>query len=309
VGTGLLALCVASAFLAIAPLYAWPLVDTIQDIRAMMPFEDVFLGDARLLGVEVVPQDARIGETVYVTLYWEALNTPPADLRAVVRLWTAGGRLIDQRDATPAGEVYPPDLWRAGDIVRDVYRFEMQGPGPAMYRVSVSVLHGDESLGDVSSANAFKLAPPPLSIEMAHPLAYNLDHKIALIGYHVTDDPLSLGESLTVTFYWRALAEMSEAYTVFVHLLDVDGTVLGQGDGPPLDGDYPTFGWSPGEEVADTHVIPSKADLAAGDRLSVGLYRVEDGTRLPVYSSTDTRVPGDAIPLDLNALVSVSSER
>jgi hypothetical protein len=309
VGIGLLALCVASPFFAIAPRYARPLIDEIHDIRGMMPFEDVLLGDVRLLGIEVEPQDARIGETVYVTLYWEALNTPPADLRAVVRLWTAGGHLVGQQDGTPAGEVYPPDLWRAEDIVRDVYRFEMHGPGPALYRVSVSVLNGDKSLGDASSANAFKLVPPPLSKEMAHPVAYNLDHKVALIGYHMTDNPLSPGESLTVTFYWRALAEMSEAYTVFVHLLDADGTLLGQDDGPPLDGDYPTLGWSPGEELADTHVIPIKADLVAGARLSVGLYRLEDGTRLPVYAPTDARVPEDAIPLDLSALVSVSGER
>jgi hypothetical protein len=308
VGIGLLALSVATPFLAITPLYAWPLIDEVRDIQGMIPFEDLLLGDVRLLGVEIEPKSAQAGETVHVTLYWETVNTPSAELRAVVRLWTAGGRLAGQRDGTPAGEAYPPDLWRAGDIVRDVYQFEMQNPGPALYRVSVNVLDGDESLGEVSSAHALKLAPPPLSVEMARPVAYNLDHKIGLIGYQLAEEPLSPGEPLTVTFYWRALAEMSEAYTVFVHLLDANGIMLGQGDGPPLDGDYPTYGWSPGEELADTHVISVTADLGADAHLAVGLYRLEDGTRLPVYAATDRRVPDDAVLLDLSAPASLSDE-
>ncbi|MBL7199285.1 MAG: glycosyltransferase family 39 protein [Anaerolineae bacterium] len=303
-GVGLLALCAASPFFAIAPRYPLPLIDSIQDIQAMVPFEGGPLGDVRLLGVGVEPRDAQAGERVHVTLYWEAVGAPPADLRSVVRLWTAGGRLIGQRDSVLAGEVYPPDLWRAGDIVRDVYRFEMPGSGPALYRVSVSVSSGDESLGSRSSANAFKLVPPPLSGEITRPLAYNLDDKVALIGVHVADDPGSPGGALVATFYWRALGEMSEAYTVFVHLVDAHGVLLGQGDGPPLGGDYPTPGWSPGEELADTHVVPAGAGLPAGARLSVGLYRVEDGTRLPVYASTGARIPGDAISLDLEGMLS-----
>jgi 4-amino-4-deoxy-L-arabinose transferase-like glycosyltransferase len=309
VGMGLFVLCAGSPFFAIAPRYARPLMDSRQDIGGAIPFEDKLVRDVRLLGVAVEPKEARIGETVRVTLYWEALSGSLADLRAVVRLWTAGGRLAGQRDTVPASEVYPPDLWRAGDIVRDVYRFKMPGPGPALYHVSVSASNGDASLGGTSSADAFKLLPPLLPAEMTHPLAYNLDDKVALIGYHVPDGPLAPGEALTVTFYWRALAEMNEAYTVFVHLLDADGALLGQGDGPPLDGDYPTFSWSPGEELADTHVVRANVDLDRGARLSVGLYRVEDGIRLPVYAPTSARVPGDAILLDVNAQVPVTDER
>jgi hypothetical protein len=102
---------------------------------------------------------------------------------------------------------------------------------------------------------------------------------------------------------------MSEAYTVFVHLLDGRGTVLGQNDGPPLNGDYPTLGWSPGEELADRHTIPIKDSTTAGTRLSVGLYRLQDGTRLPVYAPTGERVPGDAIPINLDARAAASDKR
>jgi hypothetical protein len=308
VGGGLLTLSAGVPFFAIAPRYALPLVDSIQDVGAMVSFEGGSLGNVRLLGVEVEPRSAQAGERVHVTLYWEAVDVPPADLRSVVRLWTAGGRLIGQRDSVPAGEAYPPDLWRAGDIVRDVHPFVVPGPGPALYRVSVSASSGGEALGDRSSANAFKLVPPPLSEGISGLPVYNLGGKAALIGVHVADDPAAPGSALVATFYWRVLGEMSEAYTVFVHLVDADGVLLGQGDGPPLGGDYPTPGWSPGEELADTHVVPTTGSVPAGARLSVGLYRLEDGTRLPVHASTGARVPGDAISLDLDGLLTLPGE-
>jgi 4-amino-4-deoxy-L-arabinose transferase-like glycosyltransferase len=299
-GAGLLALTVASPFCFISPRFALPLVDSIQDISVETPFDDAVFGDVRLLGIDVEPDEAQAGETVSVTLYWEAQATPPADLRAVVRLWTIGGRLVGQRDTTPAGEVYPPDLWRAGDVLRDVYRLQVDGNGPAMCRVEVSVMAGDESLGEASSPAMMKLAAPPISIApIARP--YRFGDRIELLEYEVPDSPPMPGEPLAVTLYWRALAEMDEDYTVFVHLLDGDGTLLGQGDGPPLNGDYPTAHWSPGEVLADTHVVRLEDGLPEGAYLLVGLYRLADGTRLPAYTATGERVPDDAIMLDLGA--------
>jgi len=299
VGAGLLALSIASPFCAIAPRYALPLIGAVEDISGETPFGDAVFGSVCLLGVEVEPDEAQAGETVSVTLYWEALDTPPADLRAVVQLWTLGGRPVGQRDTTPAGEVYPPDLWRAGDIVRDVYRLRVHEDenGPALCRVTVNVMTGDESLGEVSSPAMLKLAVAPISIvPWAYP--YRLGGKVELIGYDVSSGAPSPGEPLEVTLYWHVLAEMDEDYTVFVHLLNEDGALYGQGDGPPLDGDYPTSYWSPGEVLADTHVVPLEDGLPQGAYLLVGLYRLADGTRLPAYTTEGGRVPDDAIVLN-----------
>ena len=298
VGAGLLALNIASPFCAIAPRYALPLIGSAQDISGEIPFGEAVFDNVRLLGVKVEPDEAQAGETVSVTLYWEVQAQPPADLRAVVQLWTLGGRFLGQRDTTPAGEVYPPDLWRAGDVVRDVYRLQVHEDGPAMCRVTVNVMTGDESLGEVSSPAMLKLAAPPISlVPLAYP--YRLGGKIELIGYDVSSGAPSPGAPLTVTLYWHALAEMDEDYTVFVHLLNEDGALYGQGDGPPLDGDYPTSYWSPGEVLADTHVVPLEDGLPQGAYLLVGLYRLADGTRLPTYTTEGGRVRDDAIVLQI----------
>jgi 4-amino-4-deoxy-L-arabinose transferase-like glycosyltransferase len=299
VGVGLLALSIASPFCAIVPRYALPLVNSVQDISTDSSFDDALFGSVRLLGVEISPDEAQPGETVSVTLYWQTQDTPPADLRAVVQLWTFGGRLVGQRDTTPAGAVHPPDLWRAGDIVRDVHRMQLNEDRPAVCHVAVRVMVGDELLGQVSSRVALKLTGTPVPAEeIACPLAYTLGERIELIGYRVPDSPPSPGDPLAVTLYWRALVEMDEDYTVFVHLLDRSETRVGQHDGPPLSNDYPTSYWSPGEVLSDTHSIPLGDRLLPDAYLLVGLYRLADGTRLPAYTAHGDRVPDDAIRLD-----------
>jgi hypothetical protein len=297
VGVGLLALSIASPFCAIAPLFAPPLIDSAQNISGEIPFDDAVFDAVRLLGAQVDPDEAQAGDTVDVTLYWETQATPPADLRVVVRLWTMGGRLVGQRDAQPTAQVYPPDLWRAGDIVRDVHRLPVGEEGPAMCRVSVSVLIDDELLGEVSSPGMLKLTAAPIPLEeIAHPVAYTLGDQVELIGYDIAASPS--GETLDVTLYWHSLSEMDQDYVVFVHLLDEEGGVYGQGDGPPLTNDYATSYWAPGEVLADEHTIALKGGLSLDAQLLVGLYRGADGVRLPAYDAAGERVPDDAIRLD-----------
>jgi hypothetical protein len=301
VEVGLLALSIVSPFCAIRPRFASPLIASAEDISGEIPFDDAVFDAVRLLGAQVEPDAVAPGAKVDVTLYWEALSAPPDNLRAVVQLWTLGGRLVGQRDTAPAGAVYPPDLWRAGDIVRDAYRMQMNEAGLAMCRVVVRVLVGDEVLGEVSSPAMLRLTGEPVSVdEIAYPLAYTLGDQVELIGYDMPDGAPPSGEPLTITLYWRALAEMNENYTVFVHLLDRDGMPQAQGDGPPLNNDYPTSYWMAGDVLADVHTIPLEDGLPTGARLRVGLYRLADGVRLPVYTAQGERVPDDAIALNVD---------
>ena len=126
-----------------------------------------------------------------------------------------------------------------------------------------------------------------------------------LSGYLVPDGVSLAPGGFPVTLSWRVLAEMDEDYTVFLHLLDAHGVLIGQGDGPPFSGDYPTSSWSRGEELADTYLVlpaegASAPDVPAGAYLLVGFYRPEDGARVPVVTEAGNRVPHDAIRLDLD---------
>ena len=310
IGAGLLALCVAVPFFAIVPRFAPPLVTEARELDAVTPVEGGDWSAVRLLGVRVEPKVAQPGEALDVSLYWQAVKTSPdglqtdlqAGFQAVVRLWTPRGRLLGQWDGM-AGESYPPDMWQAGDVVRDTYRLRVSEDGPAIYRLGVDVrLKGEMQGEEALSPFLFRVAPVPLDHAPARPASYTLGDQVKLIGYAMPEE-FSLSNGLPVTLYWRALAEMDEDYTVFLHLLDAQGARIGQGDGPPFDGDYPTSSWSPGEELADTHlVLPveglSWPDVPAGAYLLVGLYRPGDGARMPVVTETGERILHDAIRLD-----------
>jgi hypothetical protein len=278
------------------------------ELEGLAPVAGGDWSDVRLLGVRVEPEVVQPGEPVEVALYWEALSGPVADLRAIVRLWTTGGRLLGQWDGTPAGESYPPDLWHAEEVIRDTYRLEAMESGPALYRVAVHTRSDGQERDEASSAAAFKLAPSPLSAgeqDATAPketLPYTLGDVAMLTGYSLPANPSLSADGFPVTFYWRSLNETSENYMVFVHLLDSNGRLIGQGDGPPLHGDYPTSGWSPGEELVDVHTILPTGETPVAEpppdaSLMVGLYRLSDGGRLPAIAETGERAPDDAIRL------------
>jgi hypothetical protein len=99
-----------------------------------------------------------------------------------------------------------------------------------------------------------------------------------------------------VSFVWHVLSAPERDYTVFVHLEDDLGTVVGAGDSAPRGGLYPTWAWEAGESFHDTYTVSVREDAAPGRyRLLVGLYG-DDG-RLEAYTPSGQRWAADAIEL------------
>jgi hypothetical protein len=78
-----------------------------------------------------------------------------------------------------------------------------------------------------------------------------------------------------------------------VHLVGAEPQALAQADGPPVQGDYPTSLWAPGETIVDQRDLPIPADLPPGEYgVNVGLYW--DEGRLPLLDETGV-VVGDHV--------------
>jgi hypothetical protein len=149
---------------------------------------------------------------------------------------------------------------------------------------------GGRFLDTPVSFTTLKIAPAePLVANPQHPTIASFGNQLALLGYNQTGDSL--------TFYWQALAPMSQDYTAFVHLLDEQGNLLAQHDGQPQAGDYPTSIWAAGEIVTDTITLP----IPAGDspyQLAIGVYLLATLERLPVIAN-DTIQPDGRLLLPL----------
>jgi len=133
-----------------------------------------------------------------------------------------------------------------------------------------------------------KLSPP--AQEHYDTMDYRVGDNFTLLDARI--ERLDGAPQLSLT--WQVAATPLEAYTTFVHILDENGESIGQADGPALNGDYPTDWWSPGETIVDTRplTLPPEAD-----RVTIGLYRLVDGARLPIVDQNGQRVPNDEVIL------------
>jgi 4-amino-4-deoxy-L-arabinose transferase-like glycosyltransferase len=102
------------------------------------------------------------------------------------------------------------------------------------------------------------------------PWATFADEAIALQDAAISDDRVVLA--------WRAIAPVSEDYTVFVHLLDQAGQIVGQHDAPPQSGAFPTSLWRSGDVLEDAHPVGPISDAVVA--VEIGLYEGVSGRRL-----------------------------
>jgi hypothetical protein len=143
---------------------------------------------------------------------------------------------------------------------------------------------------------AYRTDPGALAID--HHLDVQLGDHIRLLGYTLTSDDVSAGDSLAVTLFWRSDGRVTEDYHVFVHLQDAGGQMVAQGDGVPMQGARPTWDWLDGEVLEDEHVLVVDARLPGGAyTLSVGMYDQATGVRLPAVEPDGARLPEDRIVL------------
>lgn len=109
--------------------------------------------------------------------------------------------------------------------------------------------------------------------------------EIALLGYEIAPRTVVAGQTLDVKLVWMAQRPLSVTYQSFVHLVYPEGKIMGQSDhlNP---GGYPTNLWSLDRYIVDAHQIRIPRDADAGTyMISVGLYSLDTGLRVPVRSA------------------------
>ena len=109
---------------------------------------------------------------------------------------------------------------------------------------------------------------------------------IRLIGYELAEESARPGDSLPFHLYWQATAATEADYQVFNHLLDGEGNLVAQADGPPLPDPLLRRGtgdWDDPEEIiySREYILNLPEDLAPGEySLVSGFYRRDTGQRL-----------------------------
>jgi hypothetical protein len=241
-------------------------------------------GGLGLLGFERDRTSVEQGGLLYLGLFWQA-TAPLPDLTVHLSLApVGGGEAIQLWAGRPVHGSYATHEWPAGAVVLDRYGLTVPRDAPGgEYALRLAVGDGEPVtlMGLRVEAVERRMAVPSIQ----HPLTASLGGEVEFLGYDLERAEVAPGETLHLTLYWRALAEMETGYTVFTHLLDGRNEIRAQQDNPPVGGTYPTTLWVPGEVVVDKYVLAVEADAPPGEHvIEVGLYVAETGERLPVLN-------------------------
>ncbi|MCD6520109.1 MAG: hypothetical protein J7M05_09335, partial [Anaerolineae bacterium] len=304
-------------FLVIAPAYRSP---RLLERGALAPqvYLDATFGDGiRLLGYDLLQREAKPGGEVALKLYWECLRPLKEHYSLFIHLERPAGLIAGQRDVYPGQGTYPTSLWIPGGCFVDTYVVPISPVVPTPEELTLKVgfyrLESGErlpvrdaqgnSLGNALTLERFYLSRQ-VRDGIPNPVFFNLERRIALVGFQLDRTVLAPGDTLRLTLYWRALAEGRENYSVFTHLVDEQGRIWAQKDGWPQQGRAPTATWQRGQLVRDEYSLSLAKDAPEGVyQLEVGMYRAS-GKRLillgPGGYAQDTRIllgPVRVIPI------------
>jgi hypothetical protein len=300
IGVTQLALALASLTLFILPAYAKP--EAVKEsslpedmTRLNLSFDGT---PVKLLGGHIETNSAQVGDSVPLSLYWQAAEPPQSDYVSFVQILGRDLEVIAGVDCYPGRGTFPPTLWTPGVIYRDRYHLPLaaraEAPTAGMLHAGLHTEDGrrlpasrspDQAPLELALLDRMAVHPrEPASDDVAHPIDARVGESITLVGYDISAERVNPGGTLTVTLVWRAQAPPEADYTAFVHLTDVDGDLVSQSDHPPLEGAYPTSLWVKGDVVRDDHRLEVDDGSASGTcTLSIGMYNSTTGERLPAY--------------------------
>ena len=151
-------------------------------------------------------------------------------------------------------------------------------------------------------------SPPGQVLGAQHSLAderVDFGHHIQLLGYDLPKPAVRAGEELSLVLYWLATNPVPKNYQVFAHLTRPTTHLWGQSDNLNP-GDLPTRRWPLDKYVRDEHELHVLSGTPPGDyQLTVGLYTLTDGARVPVFDDTGAFV-GDTVALQTPVRVAPS---
>jgi hypothetical protein len=268
------------------------------------PFDAQFENGVQLVGYTVPYALKPVKGILPVILYWKKERVPPNEPKAFLQIVNAHGHVVAGVDALLTNGISIYD-WKMSEVMPDQFLIPGENLEPGMYWLDVGLYDPtrDERwnvLGESSREDHIRLGP--FRVPFAAPIPHDAvkpdaqwANGIVLRGYSTDSEALRSGQASEWTLYWDTRQPTSRDYTLFVHLLDSNGSILAQADHDPAQGLYPTSLWDVGETIPDSFTLVPERELAPGEySVSIGWYHRETGERVPLAMSA---VEGDRLML------------
>ncbi len=226
------------------------------------------------------------GDVVLLTFFWQRPSDVPSSENFSLELRTASEELAFAWEKPFTLPNYPPVEWPVQTTVRGQHLLRLPaGLSSGSYRFVADGL----MLGEIEVTAPDRVFE---AVEMETAVNATFTHNnqplITLVG--LTQSPVS-NLQLPISLLWRAEAETSTSYRVFIHVVDGDGQILAQADGEPANWTRPTTGWVPGEYILDSHTLTLPPDLPDDAGLRIGLYNPTTNRRLATGTEDFVTIP------------------
>ena len=294
---------------------AGPLVRVLSAPQTALPSMSHPLGadleeGIRLLGSDLVatapgPEGAiyaiadaplRGGSTLHVTLYWQAVDAPPAEYAVTLCLADATGHIwLKRQNRHPVGGTYPTSHWQRGEIVADYYALSLPPHLPSgayVLQASIGVPFAEHALRDESGCDVLPLAAlivrkplrwprPALTVSVRKAFGNDL----VLMGYDAPRE-VAPGEAVSLSLQWLVRRPTRAAARPQLVLVRGEGAELAPASLPTSLED-----WQPGALVVERYTFTVPEDL---ERIEVRgadypIWRFGSWLRrycLPVHATT-----------------------
>lgn len=120
------------------------------------PLQVVLGGQVKLLGYDAIHNSFMAGDTVHLTLYWQALEKMNRDYHVFTHLLNQESQICGQKDGPPLEGRLPTSMWKVGEIVADRYDIEIPPdvqPGQYQIEVGMYLLETGERLPALIEGN------------------------------------------------------------------------------------------------------------------------------------------------------------
>lgn len=273
-------------FLLTRPLSSWWVWQS--DVNRPEPADQLVQADfgqqIRLVGLDNLPAHLELEQTpleLEAVLYWRALHKLEQNYAIFLHLDAPDGQTVATVDE-PNPEFIPTSKWPPGLYLRN--RLPLEIPPhlpPIRYQLTAGVY--DPESGQRLPLPTGETAYPLANLWLTQPPPPLPDAPLARFGPHVTLW-VAKHQPDRLTLLWHTSQPLTPSLTIFIHVQDSAGNLMGQLDGPPFEGLYPLSHWLPGQIITDHRPLPH--DLSdAGDSFAIGLYNLATEQRLPAVDA------------------------
>jgi hypothetical protein len=187
---------------------------------------------------------------------------------------------------------WPPGLYLRNPLLMPI----PAGIPPIRYEVRVGMYEPEtgQRLAVADNQTSFNLGPLWVTETNPQPAADPVAH----FGPHLTlAQPILAGDTLHLT--WQTDQPLDPQTTIFIHLLDAEGNLVSQLDGPPYGGLYPLDAWLPNQPIPDLRQLgPPSASFST---IAIGIYNPISGDRLPATDPAGNPLPNNAFILPVSS--------